>query len=108
MATGDDATERLALRATLTASHLLGLATGTHLRTLRGHPDPLLDLQARLEEAELKARAHPGAASGPVASRTQELFERLVLFQNELHEQLAAGGAFLKTGLYDVYRIPVQ
>jgi hypothetical protein len=52
----DDATERLALRAALTAAHLFGLATGIHLRTLRGHRDPLLDLQGRLEEAELKAR----------------------------------------------------
>jgi len=52
----DGATERLALRASLTAAHLLGLATGVHLRTLRGHRDPLLDLQGRLEEAELKAR----------------------------------------------------
>jgi len=52
----DGATERLALRATLTASHIFGLATGTHLRALRGHPDPLLHQQARGEEAELKAR----------------------------------------------------
>jgi transposase InsO family protein len=50
------ATERLALRATLTASHLLGLATGVHLRYLRNQNDPLMALQARLEEAELKAR----------------------------------------------------
>jgi hypothetical protein len=28
----EETTERLALRAALTASHLLGLATGTHLR----------------------------------------------------------------------------
>ncbi len=52
----DAATERLALRAALTASHLLGLATGTHLRELRGHDEPLLRLQARVEEAELRAR----------------------------------------------------
>jgi transposase InsO family protein len=52
----DTATERLALRAALTASHLLGFATGTHLRALRGKVDPLADLQARLEEAELRAR----------------------------------------------------
>ena len=50
----DEATERLALRAALTASHLLGLATGTHLRQLRGQNDPLVQLQVRLEEAELK------------------------------------------------------
>ena len=52
----DAATERLALRAALTASHLLGLATGTHLRELRGHDEPLLRLQARVEDAELRAR----------------------------------------------------
>lgn len=52
----EQATERLALRATLTASHLLGLATGAHLRVLRDQGDPLTILQARLEEAELKAR----------------------------------------------------
>jgi transposase InsO family protein len=52
----DEATERLALRAALTASHLLGLATGTHLRRLRGLNDPAAGLQARLEEAELRAR----------------------------------------------------
>jgi transposase InsO family protein len=52
----DAATERLALRAALAASHLLGLATGTHLRHLRGLADPLALLQARLEEAELRAR----------------------------------------------------
>jgi len=52
----DQATERLALRAALTAAHLLGLATGTHLRHLRGHRDAAVDLQARLEEAELRAR----------------------------------------------------
>jgi transposase InsO family protein len=52
----DQATERLALRAALSASHLLGLATGTHLRKLRAQNDPLAELQARLEEAELRAR----------------------------------------------------
>jgi len=51
-----EARERLALRATLTAAHLLGLATGLHLRDLRGGKDPLVDLQARLEEAQLNAR----------------------------------------------------
>ena len=34
----------------------MGLATGTHLRKLRGQNDPLVELQARLEEAELRAR----------------------------------------------------
>jgi hypothetical protein len=51
----EQTSERLALRAALTAAHLLGLATGTHLRRLRGQKDPQMDLQARLEEAELKA-----------------------------------------------------
>ena len=71
----DEATERLALRATLTASHLLGLATGTHLRTLRGHPDPLLGLQGRVEEAELKARASIEVAE-TLASRFRKIPER--------------------------------
>lgn len=52
----DEATERLALRATLAATHLFGLAAGTHLRKLRAMKDPLADLQARLELAELRAR----------------------------------------------------
>ena len=33
--------EKLALRAVLTAARLLGVATGTHLRHLRGSQDPL-------------------------------------------------------------------
>ena len=49
-------TQRTALRAALAAAHLLGLAIGTHLRFLRGLKDPLTELQARLEEAELRAR----------------------------------------------------
>jgi hypothetical protein len=62
----DEATERLALRAALSASHLLGLATGTHLRKLRAQNDPLAELQARLEEAELRARlaGRPPRSSG--------------------------------------------
>jgi hypothetical protein len=51
--------------------------------------------------------AHPGAASGPVASRTQELFERLVLFQQGLGEEITASGGVFKTGFYDV-RIDVK
>ena len=51
-----EATEHIALRAALTASHLLGLATGTHLRRLRAERDALVQLQASLEEAELRAR----------------------------------------------------
>jgi len=49
-------TERRALRAVLDATHLLGLATGTHLRRLRELNDPLAELQVRLQEAELRAR----------------------------------------------------
>jgi transposase InsO family protein len=52
----EGATERVALRAVLTAAHLLGLTAGTHLRQLRGAKDPLMDLQARVEEADLRAR----------------------------------------------------
>jgi len=52
----DGATERIALRAVLTAARLLGVAIGTHLREIRGQEDPLLALQARLEEAELRSR----------------------------------------------------
>ena len=47
--------ERLALRAVLTASRLLGVATGTHLRHIRDSNDPLPTLHARLQEAELRA-----------------------------------------------------
>lgn len=47
--------EKLALRAVLTASRLLGVATGTHLRHLRDTKDPLPTLHARLQEAELRA-----------------------------------------------------
>jgi transposase InsO family protein len=52
----DEATERFALRAVLTAARLLGLAAGTHLRLLRNLNDPLAGMQARLEEAHLHAR----------------------------------------------------
>lgn len=51
-----EAATRLALRATLNAAHLLGLAAGVHLRKLRAAKDPLIHAQARLEEAELRAR----------------------------------------------------
>ena len=52
----DESTYRRALRATLTAAHLLGLAVGAHLRDLCALRDPLADLQARLREAELRAK----------------------------------------------------
>lgn len=51
-----DSATRLALRATLNAAHLLGLAAGTYLRKLRAARDPLMHAQARLEEAELRVR----------------------------------------------------
>ena len=51
----DTTTERLALRAALTAAHLLGLATGRLLRDLRSKNDPLAEAVAQLKEAELKA-----------------------------------------------------
>ncbi|HEY2944636.1 MAG TPA: hypothetical protein VGN09_19535 [Vicinamibacteria bacterium] len=52
----EEAVTRLALRAALTAVHLLGLAGGTHLRQWRGARGPLSDLYARLQQAELQAR----------------------------------------------------
>lgn len=50
------AASRLAVGAVLHAHELLGHATGRHLRETRSQDDPLRHLQARLEEAELKAR----------------------------------------------------
>jgi len=52
----DEKTERFALRAVLNVARLFGLATGTHLRQLRETDDPLLTMQAQLEEARLHAR----------------------------------------------------
>ena len=49
-------TEKLALRAALTAAHLMGLAAGCLLRDLRGHKDPLAEALAQLKEADLRAR----------------------------------------------------
>ena len=49
-------TEKLALRAALTAAHLLGLAAGCLLRDLRGHKDPLAEALAQLKEADLRAK----------------------------------------------------
>jgi DNA-binding transcriptional regulator YiaG len=48
-------TQKLALRAALTAAHLLGLATGRFLRDLRGMKDPLAEATAKLKEAEIRA-----------------------------------------------------
>jgi transposase InsO family protein len=50
------AASRVALDALLRAHDLLGHATGRHLREARAEADPLRHLQARLDEAELKAR----------------------------------------------------
>lgn len=50
------AANRLAMAALLQAHSLLGLATGRHLREARAQEDPLRNLRARLEEAELKAQ----------------------------------------------------
>jgi transposase InsO family protein len=44
------------------AARILGLATGTHLRQLRGFADPMTALQARLQDAELRARLASEAA----------------------------------------------
>jgi len=71
----DEATERLALRAALSASHLLGLATGTHLRKLRAQHDPLAKLQARLEDSELRARL-AGETADILAARFSKVPER--------------------------------
>jgi len=71
----DRTTERLALRATLAATHLLGLATGAHLRELRGRDDPLLLANARLQEAEIKARLSLEVAE-ILASRFAKIPER--------------------------------
>jgi hypothetical protein len=71
----DEATERLALRAVLSASHLLGVATGTHLRKLRAQNNPLAELQARLEEAELRARL-AGETAEILGARFSKLPER--------------------------------
>lgn len=53
--TCDEVIARRGLRAVLDSVHLLGLAAGTHLRKLREMNDPLVELQARLEQAELRA-----------------------------------------------------
>ncbi|MCM2256261.1 MAG: DDE-type integrase/transposase/recombinase, partial [Vicinamibacteria bacterium] len=50
------AASRVALQALLRAHDLLGHATGHHLRDARAQADPVRHLQARVEEAELKAR----------------------------------------------------
>jgi len=69
------ALERRALRAVLSAAHLLGLAAGCHLRKLRERADPLLRLQAQLEEAELRARL-AGEAAQILADRFAKVADR--------------------------------
>jgi transposase InsO family protein len=49
-------TEKLALRAVLTAARLLGLAAGVHLRQLRSVKDPLGEAQSLLQQAQLQAQ----------------------------------------------------
>jgi transposase InsO family protein len=49
-------TERIALRAVLTAARLLGLAAGVHLRQLRSLKDPLGEAQSLLQQAQLQAQ----------------------------------------------------
>ena len=61
--------ENLALRVALTAAHLLGLATGSFLRNLRGHNDPLAEALAQLKEADLRLPQQlPGQGQGDVLS----------------------------------------
>lgn len=80
----EQATERLALRATLTASHLFGLAVGTHLRHLRNQDDALATLLARLEEAELKARLAWETAE-ILAARLAKIPERRRPYYTPIH-----------------------
>jgi transposase InsO family protein len=71
----DERAKRLALRAALAAARLLGVATGTHLRQLRGLADPMTALQARLQHAELRARLASEAAE-LLAARFSKIPER--------------------------------
>jgi hypothetical protein len=71
----DDLTETLALRAALTAAHLLGLATGILLRRLRELDDPLAEALARAKEAEFKAACFLTAAQ-TIGARFDKLPER--------------------------------
>src|SRR3970282_1359065 len=71
----DDLTEKLALRAALTAAHLFGLATGILLRRLRERNDPLAEPLARSKEAEFKAACFLTAAE-TIGARFDKLPER--------------------------------
>jgi transposase InsO family protein len=72
---GGEAAARTALRAALVAARILGLATGTHLRQLRGLADPMTTLQARLQDAELRARLASEAAE-LLAARFSKISEK--------------------------------
>jgi hypothetical protein len=71
----DELTEKLALRAALTAAHLFGLATGILLRRLRERNDPLAEALARAKEAELKAACFLTAAQ-TIGARFDRLPDR--------------------------------
>ena len=71
----DNLTERLALRAALTAAHLFGLATGILLRRLRERNDPLANALAQAKEAEFKAACFLTAAE-TIGARFDKLPER--------------------------------
>lgn len=71
----DTTAERPALRAALVAARILGLATGTHLRQLRALADPMMALQARLQDAELRARLATETAE-LLAARFSKIPER--------------------------------
>jgi hypothetical protein len=73
--TSSETGERLALRAALVAARILGLATGTHLRQMRALADPTTTLQARLQEAELRARLATETAE-LLAARFSKIPER--------------------------------
>jgi hypothetical protein len=54
------------------AARILGLATGTHPRQLRGLADPLTALEARLQDADLRARlALPPSPRNALATSPQ-------------------------------------
>jgi hypothetical protein len=40
------------------------------------------------------------AAAGPLLSRSSELLERFVVFQNEMHDEITAAGGLFRTGVY--------
>ena len=68
----DETAERRARRAVLEAARLLGLAVGAHLRLLRTRQNALRDLEARLAEAETRARL-----ATEIAQLLRSRFERI-------------------------------